>query len=412
MAYYTSVGFLVICGYLLQWIPDTTAGFPWLAGWFCLQGILLTLFMKFFKERKLSLQELIAIFLISRLPLLSSIPIMENDFWRYLWDGRVLASGFNPYRYPPLAQELDVIHLWIRDRVGYGDIGTIYPPFAQLVFALTNFLAEESLIALKLIFLSFEGMAILGIWRWLKKHERGQEILWLVFHPLFLKEIVNSAHLDSLAVGTSVMFITSLQKSWWRPSIWLGLSVLSKLWPMVLLPILFFKLPNHRRWHALMLFFSVVILFYVPFLGAWSFMWDGTKAFADYWIFNPGFHSALVFFLEEGTAKIVSAFIVILVSTYAAFTLPIERAAVWSIGSLILLSPVINAWYVLWILPFALMARAWPWIVFGVVVVAGYSWFWDKDWALWIRSFQWLAFGVSTLIFLKKKYQEDGGLRA
>lgn len=412
MAYYTSVGFLVICGYLLHWIPDSASGFPWLAGWFFLQSLLLILVMKIGRGRSLSFQELVIFFLFSRLPLLSSIPLMENDFWRYLWDGRVLASGFNPYQYPPSAPELDVIHLWIRERVAYGDIGTIYPPFSQLVFALANFLADESLVALKLFFIFFEGMAILGVWRWLTRHGRGHEVLWLVFHPLFLKEIVNSAHLDSLAVGTSVMAIISLRKSWWQASVWLALSVLSKLWAMVLLPILFFKLPNDRRWYALMVFCLVVVLFYTPFLSAWSFMWDGTKAFAEYWIFNPGIHSVLALFLEEGAAKIVSAIMVILLSTYAAYSFSIERAAVWSVGSVILLSPVINAWYILWILPFALMARAWPWLVFGVVVVAGYSWFWDKELAFWIRSIQWLVFAVSTIIFLKRKHLEAGAFHA
>lgn len=408
MLQYVALVILIVCSYLLHWIPDGASGFPWLMAWACLQGILLFLFIRMRGDRELKLRELIVLFLLVRIPLLSSIPIMENDFWRYLWDGRVLASGLNPYSFPPMASELDVVHIWIRDRVGYGDIGTIYPPFGQVIFAISNLIVGESLIGLKIIFLAFEAMALIGVWSWLTKRKRGHQILWLVFHPLFLKEIVNSAHLDSLAVGTSVMAILALNRSWWQSATWLALAVLSKLWPLVLFPILFFRIPKERRWWATMVFFTIIILFYLPFLDAGSSMWDGTKAFAEYWIFNPGLHHLFLIFFEESFAKVVSALIVLLISLYAAYSFTSERAAVWSIGSLILFSPVINAWYVLWILPFALMANAWPWLVFGVAVFAGYSWFWNQELAFWFRGSQWLLFGVSTIIFLKYKFQKAG----
>lgn len=37
--------------------------------------------------------------LLFRMALLWSQPIQELDLYRYLWDGRVLAVGINPYRY-------------------------------------------------------------------------------------------------------------------------------------------------------------------------------------------------------------------------------------------------------------------------------------------------------------------------
>ena len=36
-----------------------------------------------------------------RLVMMCSTPILEDDFYRYLWDGAVLAHGFNPYAYAP-----------------------------------------------------------------------------------------------------------------------------------------------------------------------------------------------------------------------------------------------------------------------------------------------------------------------
>ncbi len=38
---------------------------------------------------------------VSRLALLFSTPILETDFYRYLWDGAVTATGHDPYRISP-----------------------------------------------------------------------------------------------------------------------------------------------------------------------------------------------------------------------------------------------------------------------------------------------------------------------
>jgi len=39
--------------------------------------------------------------IVFRVMLIPSIPIHENDIYRYLWDGKVSSAGINPYRYAP-----------------------------------------------------------------------------------------------------------------------------------------------------------------------------------------------------------------------------------------------------------------------------------------------------------------------
>ena len=43
----------------------------------------------------------IAVGLFLRLSMLPSVPMLEDDHFRYMWDGAVLANGFNPYKYAP-----------------------------------------------------------------------------------------------------------------------------------------------------------------------------------------------------------------------------------------------------------------------------------------------------------------------
>src|SRR5208283_752741 len=90
-----------------------------------------------------------------RLLLLPSVPIQEIDFYRYLWDGRVTLHGFNPYHFSPFQVEdsgplatpsSEIAALWqlgrqsasvqaIFESVHHRGVPTVYPPAAQLVFA-------------------------------------------------------------------------------------------------------------------------------------------------------------------------------------------------------------------------------------------------------------------------------------
>ncbi len=47
------------------------------------------------------LAAMLLIGLLMRALLFDSYPVLEIDFYRYLWDGAVLANGFNPYALPP-----------------------------------------------------------------------------------------------------------------------------------------------------------------------------------------------------------------------------------------------------------------------------------------------------------------------
>ena len=53
----------------------------------------------------------------------------------------------------------------------------------------------------------------------------------------------------------------------------------------------------------------------------------------------------------------------------------LAEAALWALGAMLLLSPVVDAWYVLWILPLAVVTRSLPWLAFSYLVAFSYAWF-------------------------------------
>jgi len=212
-----------------------------------------------------------------RLILLPSYPIQEVDIYRYLWDGAVVASGHNPYRFSPrqvleapqadgTALELQALaELKVREsscqevlaRVHFGELLTVYPPVSQGVFGLASLLvpAEASLyqrlLTMKIVLTGFD-LGILWlmilILRRMQRHP-GWAILY-GWSPLVLKEFANSGHLDSIAVFLTTAAILTLISGLAAPrtksrgtwllssSILLGLGVGAKLYPIVLLPVL------------------------------------------------------------------------------------------------------------------------------------------------------------------------------
>ena len=86
--------------------------------------------------------------ILFRVVLLPCVPFLSDDIYRYLWDGHVQLAGINPYLYPPDAPELESIRTAWHARINNPSISTIYPPFAQMVFA-AGALAGGSLLALK-----------------------------------------------------------------------------------------------------------------------------------------------------------------------------------------------------------------------------------------------------------------------
>jgi len=350
--------------------------------------------------------------LIFRLILLPTAPSLSDDVYRYVWDGRVQAAGINPYLYAPDAAEL--AHLRddrIHPRINHPHIPTVYPPAAQLLFLVCG-LVSESVLFYKLVFVLLDLSAAWSIRAVLRRRglPAGRILLYL-WNPLLVVEIAGSGHVDILGVAllsASLAAVTSGSRS--KAILALALSFLAKLLPVALLPSWWAwacarraqaSEPRRRPSLGVLrvlwpvgLFLGLVALAYGPFVSAGRSLFTGLTAYARHWEFNGLGYSVVKWLLGDSgqVARWVSAAgLSAAALCVAVFRVHPLRAGFLLVGTIIWLIPTLHPWYVLWVLPFAVVWRSWPWMAFtgltalSYVVLSGYvqTGIWQEPWWLW-----------------------------
>jgi alpha-1,6-mannosyltransferase len=198
--------------------------------------------------------------------LLAFDPLLSDDIYRYVWDGRVQAAGINPYRYVPADEALTSL----RDDAIYPRINrhdyapTIYPPVAQFFFALVTRLGE-SVTVMRIGLLGCEAAAVVAIMLLLRRLRKPlTRIVAYLWHPLPMWEIANSGHVDALMVALMMLGIWLAIAGWpLRGAVAVALAALAKPFAALALPTLW------RPWDWRMpgLVLAVWALCYLPYLS-------------------------------------------------------------------------------------------------------------------------------------------------
>lgn len=182
----------------------------------------------------------LAVAVAMRVPLLVSPPFLSSDINRYVWDGRVQGAGINPYRYVPDDPAL----AGLRDQavfphINRGDYApTIYPPAAQVLFALVN-QVWSSVTGMKLAMVVWEAVAIACLWRLLAAAGLPRErLLIYAWNPLPVWAFAGNGHIDAMVVGlVSLALWLRVRHSRWT-GVALGLAFATKFLPAVIAPAL------------------------------------------------------------------------------------------------------------------------------------------------------------------------------
>jgi hypothetical protein len=339
---------------------------------------------------------------IFRLQLVSQPPYLSSDVYRYIWDGRVQATGINPYRYIPADSALEDL----RDEAIYPLINrrefahTIYPPAAQAMFFGVHLVTGSSVIGFKAAMSLFDLAAAVAIMLALARSgSDSSRALLFAWHPLIVWESAHSGHVEAAAVA----FLAAALLAWTyrKPTlvgVALALATLVKFYPALLIPAFMEAASSNnlsigdqgsRRTFAATLrdtllarsnlrmlaaFVTTVVIAYLPYLSVGS----QVTGYLGGYLREEGFVDSGNRYFLLALAREVLSVPQILYSILAALVLAgfalwaltrskrsVSHVAVLSaalIGLFLLLASPRFSWYFIWIVPFLCFAPRLGWL--------------------------------------------------
>jgi hypothetical protein len=305
-------------------------------------------------------------------------PLLSTDIFRYIWDGKVQATGINPYRYFPAHDALTHLRdATIFPRINRADYAvTIYPPVAEFFFLLVTRISE-SVTVMRLALLGCEAASVSLIVLFLRRMQRpATRVVAYFWHPLPLWEIANNGHIDALAVALMLLGLwVALTGHAMRGAVLIALAGLVK--PYVAPALASIWRPWDWKMPAVVI--TVIALCYLPYLsvgwGVFGFVTtgylteEGIISGNDLWLLSVW---RFVFGTQRGD---VAAYAVVATSIVLFMMLSAARRSDRTTASnlndtnmlllvvLLLVSPN-RPWHFLPIVPFvALCGNAPTWVV-------------------------------------------------
>ncbi|MEQ8768477.1 MAG: hypothetical protein RL885_31520 [Planctomycetota bacterium] len=343
------------------------------AGW-----LILALTLRMGIRSVLSRQTLIGLIvgfgLLARIVPFLCDPRTSDDIYRYVWEGRVQLAGFNPYVLAPDDPELASLRDEdIHPNINHPEISAIYPPVLQWLFRFGAW-TGGGVTTFKLLSLAGDlATGVLLLW-WLseRRHPLAWSLIWW-WNPLVIVEFAYAGHADSIGVALTVLALYAFERSLsWTAISALTAGIATKLLPLLFLPI--FWMRERGRVLAVAPGLAVLALPYwlgVPWTTEPGGLFHAFDQYTTHWRFNdllfavpfeafealsklkdPGAHPGVHEVFAAAWARRFAAVSVLAVAVWVARRRhEITLAALWILGSFVLLTPTLHPWYLTWILP-------------------------------------------------------------
>ena len=305
-----------------------------------------------------------------RLVTLFPDPVLSSDVYRYVWDGIVQHAHISPYRYVPGDKALAFLRVPnqdVFDNINRRDYAhTIYPPLAQMIFFVVTWISP-TVTFMKMAMTLFEGLtvwALLGLLRELGY--RREQVLLYAWCPMLVWEVAGSGHLDSAAMAfIALALLARYRKQAALTGLFLGIAVMIKFYPLVLLPALW----RRGDWKMPAIVAGVVAFGYACYAGVGTLVFGFAKGYAK----EEGLETGARYFLLDLAKTMPGMHQLPTAVFYGVCVLVFGGLMVWAwqvacqsgsaedgflgpatglgLALMLLFSPH-YAWYVIWLVPF------------------------------------------------------------
>jgi alpha-1,6-mannosyltransferase len=347
---------------------------------------------------------ILAFAFVFRLTVLPAPPYQSEDVYRYMWDARVSAMGYDPFRFTPDAPELHAL----RDSSIYPFLNskqylTAYPPLSQILFRFSYELFGTSILAMKAVFSAFEFGVVILAWRLIKTLGLPMQPLYLLaWNPFFIFEFSHSGHSDSAMMFFMLLSILLLHHSRKITAlVSYANATLVKLHPALWFPLYL----RRTGWKAALAGIAagavIVSIYYTPFSGLRYIR--SLSLYYRLFEFNASVHYLLRFIgrevFQQAWDKLTGPFlavILVLICAVIWWKFPVRseidllHAGFWLMTADLCLSTTVHPWYLSWaalalpILPYGFMIY-WTGAVFLSYLAYAYQPVYEPPWVLLVE---------------------------
>ena len=374
-------------------------------------------------KKDLNWKTLATITVLFRVIFLLSTPNLSQDFHRFIWDGRILLNGFNPYLYLPEVfqnpnytlpnQASDLV-------AGMGELNAShysnYPPLNQLCFAIAALFSNKSIIGSivvmrVLIILADIGVLYFGT-KLLKALNLNPKAIFLyLLNPLIQIELTGNLHFEGIMVFFLIWSLYLLQVNKWKlAAIPLAGSIVLKLLPLLFLPLFFKQLKFKKQIVFYVIIGAIILLSFAPFLSE-NLLVNYSKTIS-LWFgqfeFNGSFHNIVkhvgLYFKEYYIVKIlgkITPVLVILIVVYLAYKqqkeniLSLITTMLFGLSFYLFTASTIHPWYVAMLLVLSIFTKYRYPLVWSFTIILSYSFYKNEQ---FINNY-WLILIEYTLVF-------------
>jgi len=374
-------------------------------------------------KTELTWKSLVTITIIFRVVFIIATPNLSQDFYRFIWDGRMLLNGFNPYLYlPEVFQSPNyIIPNQAAELVaGMGELNAShysnYPPLNQLCFAIAALFTNKSILGSivtmrLLIILSDIGVLYFGTKLLKVLHLNPKAIFLYLLNPLIIIELTGNLHFEGIMIFFLVWSLYLLQqKNWKLAAVVLAYSISLKLLPLLFLPLFF----QQFKFKKLLSFYTIVgvscIVFFAPFISENLLvnysktigLWFGTFEFngSIYLLIREVGYLITGYNIIDTVGKVTPLVVflfILLISFYRRNTSnkQLITALLLGLSFYLFTSSTIHPWYVAMLLVLSIFTRYRFPLVWSFTIILSYSFYKNEA---YINNY-WLIFIEYALVF-------------
>lgn len=347
-------------------------------------------------EKIFSLSFCICLGIGLRLIAVFSMPVLSDDYFRFIWDGKMMLQHINPFQYLPsevIASHHDPYLQYLYNNLieESQQAYSVYPATLQYVFGFAVYLFPKNIYAavvvMKLIIFTAECFTIFGLYLLLRAKKMPlRNICICALNPLIIAELVGNIHFEGLLICFLIFTFYFLEKNKiLAVALFWALAINTKLLPLMLAPLFMMYLGFWRFVKTGIVTTIIVIVMFLPFIDQQLLpnLSDTVGKFYNLFEFNASLYYLFVkltsLFTDGDYSQTIAmllgavSMIGILFISFKNFTKEkFYEKALWIFFIYFLSAAMVQPWYISTMIMLCIFSRFKFPLVFSLLVLLSY----------------------------------------